>query len=74
MIVLLAAFLLSILSLSHSARLDSEILNGIVTGDMEFIWLSHPPTIVYLKEGNTVQKRTDGRIRMLGKRKILLSK
>ena len=70
MIVLLAgtALLLLISSLTNSAKLDSEILDGIETGEMmDFMRLPQPPTI--LKVENTGRKRNEGRIRILGKRK-----
>ena len=68
MIVLLAALLLLISSLTNSAMVDSEILDGIETGEMmDFIGLPQPPTI--LKMENTGRKRNEGRIGILGKRK-----
>ena len=80
MTVLLATFLLSILSLSTSAPMaGSEILEGIEIGEMmDFVLVPNPlntgnvrlMTVAYI-DG---QKRSDGRIRMLRKRNNLLSK
>ena len=76
MTVLLAALLVSVLSLTHSAVVDYEILAGMEDGQiMDFILAPQHPSNGLLKVENTKLKRgTDGRIRILGKRKTLLSK
>ena len=80
MALLLAPLLLSMLSLTTSATMDSEFLDRIDPGEMmDYIVLPSPPnakigTIGLMKVGNPDMKRTDGRIRILGKRNIFLSK
>ena len=76
MTVLLATFLLSILSLSTSAPMaGSEILEGIEIGEMMDFGLVPNPlntgNVRLMTVGYAGRKRTDGRIRILGKRNNL---
>ena len=74
MTVLQATLLLSILSLSTSApTVGADILDGTDIGEM-MDFVSYPLNtgdVRLMKVGYDARKRTDGRIRMLGKRNNL---